>query len=460
MIEKAGIPTFALTRKGFSQVVGNGFAGVGFAPEAPTVYEFPLEMFVPGSDLTPISENIDKVVYGLTKWEPKTRQKGVYYPGEKVVVQGKDYPEALSNLNSLFMKNMWGDGLPIFPATEERVKWMLTGTDLVPDTVIGKVLPRGGFATAQSLAIALAMAGGRPEHMPVLIAAMQALLDPAMVHQSWTATTSSVSPVVIVNGPAAKAIRMASEYGALGPDPVHPSGSSIGRAIRLILQDLGGAIPGIGTMALYGGPYRYTNLVFAEDEAGIPKTWQPLSVERGFAPGANVVTVYRVASAVNVCCGAVGTEQTAMQYLHTYAGFMKIPNSNYFQDLSWKNGSPGVVLLADTTAQGFADMGLTKDKVQQFLWENSKIPWEQLVATGRGSRAKALGVPDGSPMPITQKPENILIAVAGGAQGMHGYFMQAGCCEAQPVSKEVQLPKNWDALLKQAETDLGPLPAN
>ncbi|MBM3302544.1 MAG: hypothetical protein FJY85_21655, partial [Deltaproteobacteria bacterium] len=137
MVERdAGIPSMVVTRSGFSQVVGNAFAGIGFPAEGPSVHEFPMLMFVPGSDLTPINENIDKIVYGLTKWEPKIKEKGVY-PAKKVTVEGKDYAEALTNMNLLFLKNMWGDGLPILPATEERVSWILSGTDLPRDTVVG-----------------------------------------------------------------------------------------------------------------------------------------------------------------------------------------------------------------------------------------------------------------------------------------------------------------------------------
>jgi hypothetical protein len=100
-----------VTRGGFSQVVANGFAGLGFADEAPTVHEFPVQMFEEGSDLSPIKENLDKIVYGLTKWEPKTKKKGVI-PSSKVMVQGKDYPDAVTNMNNLFLKNMWGDMTP------------------------------------------------------------------------------------------------------------------------------------------------------------------------------------------------------------------------------------------------------------------------------------------------------------------------------------------------------------
>jgi hypothetical protein len=109
-----------VTRKGFSQVTANAYAGFGFPTEAPTVYEFPMDMFLAGSDLTPIAENIDKIVYGLTKWEPKIKTKGVAAP-PKVTVEGKDYREALRNMNRLFLAKMWGDGLPLEPPTEEQV---------------------------------------------------------------------------------------------------------------------------------------------------------------------------------------------------------------------------------------------------------------------------------------------------------------------------------------------------
>ena len=98
---------------GFSQVVANAMAGFGFAPEAPTIYEFPMNIFLAGSDLTPIRENIDKIIYGLTKWEPKVKEKCISYHSKNIVVPGKDYREAEDNVNYMFLKRMWGDGLPI-----------------------------------------------------------------------------------------------------------------------------------------------------------------------------------------------------------------------------------------------------------------------------------------------------------------------------------------------------------
>jgi hypothetical protein len=450
-----------VTRSGFTQVVANAFAGLGFSAECPSVYEFPMPMFVAGSDLSPLRENIDKIVYGLTKWEPKIKTKGLYRP-EMVTVQGKDYQEALDTMNKLFLKNNWGDGLPIVPATEERVKWILTGTDLPRDTVIAEaVAPRGGIATVESIAVALTMAGGRPEYMPVLIASVQAITDPAWGLPGANSTTGGPFPTVIVNGPVSKQIRLASGYGVMGPDPVHPSAGPIGRAIRIILQDLGGALPGTGTMALYG-TMRFTNAVFAEDEEGLPPGWKLLSVERGFPKDANVVTVLPGRGGNTVPNG--GTAKTAQQAAEWE--LMGIARLMSAAPRAEKADSPnyalGVALIGRGLASQLADAGYSKEKVKTFLWSNSKVPWAQLVARGLGDEAKAAGTPEGQDMPLVARPDQVMLVVSGGAQAGHTYWMWAGGGGARAVvSKEVKLPAkaNWDALLKQAEAELGPIPA-
>jgi len=167
-----------VTRQGFTQVVQNAFAGFGFSPnEAPTMYEFPTELFIPGSDLTPINENIDKIIAGLTSWKPKTTSTGVVNAGANITVTGPDYPTALDNLNATFEQKLWTDGLPVYAPTQERVNWILQGTDMKPDDVIGSILPRGGIGTVRQMAIALAMAGGRPEYLPVVVAIAQVLVS-------------------------------------------------------------------------------------------------------------------------------------------------------------------------------------------------------------------------------------------------------------------------------------------
>jgi len=448
-----------VTRGGFTQIVGNAFAGIGFPAEGPTVYEFPIEMFDSGSDLTPINENIDKIVYGLTKWEPKVKEKGVFTP-PKATVQGKDYEEAVANMNLLLLKNMWGDGLPILPATEERVNWILTGTDLSPDTEIGRILPRGGIGTVNALAVALAMAGGRPEHLPVLIAVVEAVTQPGYGLEGCNATTNSNIPAVVVNGPIAKQIRLNSGYGCLGPDPQRSAGGPIGRAIRVVMQNMGGAIPGIGTMAIYGG-MRYTNAVFAEDEDGLPPGWPSLSVERGFSKDANVITATVVSSMTNILW-FFGTKEQNDSVLTLLAKVMGAPNLNRY-GATWEDPDvgTGLALIPRGVAASLAEVsGYSKADVKTFLWNNSKAPWDDFVATGMEAWAKTFPTkfPEGQAVPLTPKPEMIRLVVAGGAQSGHGYWMECGNIRLT-ISAEIKVPANWDELLKQAEEDLGPLPA-
>lgn len=453
-VEKLGIPTVIIAREGFEGVAANGFAGIGFAPEAAAV-PFPIDMFVPGSDLGVIERGLDGVVAGLTRWQPQARQKGMSDP-PRIRVSGADYPMAMDSLNLLLLRNLWGDGLPLLPATEARVNWLLTGSGLAADTILGKILPRGGIATVRSVAIAAAMAGARPEYMPVLLAAVQAMLEPLFYHQGFNSTTNSAFPMVIVNGPIAKQIRLNSGYGCLGPDPQHPAGASIGRAIRLILMCMGGAVPGQGTMSIYGGPGRYTNVVVAEDEDGSAPGWEPLCVDRGFARGANTVTLLPVNSAINVSGYIPLNQDEALVALSCFADYMHIPNSNYWFRSYTETGAPGVFLLPRGTVKAFSDLGWTKEKVKIFLWENSRFTPNLWLKQGLDEKVMGGGIAQEDvqwPMPICKKPDNIMLAIAGGAQSGHGYYL--GGYGPAVMSKEIEVPNNFGRLIREAEEGLG-----
>ena len=446
-----------VTREGFSKQVTYAFVGIGLPADAPIMFEFPMEMFVSDSDLTPIRENIDKIIDGLTNWKPKIKSDGVVLPEKMITVYGEDYEQALANMNQLFLKNLWGDGLPIQPATKKYVNWILTGTDLPPDTVVAKILPRGGIATVETLAVSLAMTGGRPEYMPVLIAAIEAIVEPEGRHRWWNTTTGDTYPAVIVNGPIAQQIRLNSGYGCLGPDPAHPAGGVIGRSIRLLLMNVGGAIPGKGTMALYGGASRFSNVVFAEDEDGLPSDWAPLNVERGFPRGTNTVTVHCIGIAGNLIACLTATEEEVLETLDNWAAYLRIPHLSYWSNTFNPNGAAAIIFLGRDAAQRLCNLGWSKEKVKTYLWENSKVPESKLLR-----RWIERGVSEGKvpreyakfPIPIAISPGNIMIVVAGGKQSGHAYWM-APTMSGNVVSKKINLPTNWNELLKKASKDLG-----
>ena len=459
MNEKQGIPSMVITREGFSTLVADGFAGIGFSAEAPTMVELPMGMFVSGTDLTPVRENIDKVVEGLTKWEPRTNVKGAIIPPKIITIRGQDYEDTLGNMNLMFLRNLWGDGLPMQPATRKRVNWVLSGTDLPADRVIGKILPRGGIATVETLAVNLAMTGGRPEYMPVLIAAMESILEPEGLHKWWNTTTGDTYPVVIVNGPIAKQIRLNSGYGCMGPDPAHPAGGVIGRAIRQLLINVGGAIPGRGTMALFGGASRYTNVVFAEDEEGLPPDWKPLNVERGFPRGTNTVTVHCMGITGFLYPCFTGSHEEALETLDSWATFLRIPVFSYWSNPFNPDGAAAIVFLGRDAAQRLSSLGWSKEKIKVFLWENSKVPESRLLRRWIERMVSEKRVPEEYarfPIPIAMSPSNIMIIVTGGRQSGHAHWMAPSLTVKKVITKEIALPANWRKLLEKAEMDLGP----
>jgi hypothetical protein len=459
-MEKRGIPTVVVQRQDFVGATKNAVAGFGFPPEVAMVV-FPVGLFLVGSDLAPIGRNVDLFIQGLTRWKPSTQEtKNIDPPA--IEIRGKDYQDNFARMNRLFLAKRWGDGLPLLPPTEERVKWILRGTDLPPDTRIGKVLPLGRIATVRTVAVALAMAGGRPEYLSLLIATVEAAIDPALSHQSWQATSSSVYPAVIVNGPVARQVRLNSGFGLLGPDALHPAGGLIGRALRLFLQNVGGAVPGVGTMSQFGG-MRYTNAVFAEDEEGLPPGWEPLSAEYfGIPRGVNSLAVCTVSSAVNITrrgTGKEAPEEEALGSLHRIAAYMEAPNVNGLK--GYDEGTPGILLLSSTAALQMASLGWTKEKIKEFLWENSRIPVSKLKRTGMLYFLKERGMdpetmPD--PWPITRTARNIMIVVAGGRHPTQAYWMQ-GAQGPKNVSARVHLPVGWEELLKEADAEMGPAPA-
>ncbi len=430
---------------------------------------FPVTLFLGESDLTPLKERLDEFVYGLTKWEPEVKELGIVTP-PKVTVEGKDYEESFANMNTTFLFNQWGDGLPLLPPTKERVDWILTGTDLPPDKEISRIVPRGGIATVESIAVCLAMAGGRPEYLPVLIAIAEGLGNPKFRTASWATTSRSNIVVAIVNGPISKQIRLSHTFGLMAGDSQRPTGARIGRALRLMIQDMGGATPGIGTMSTYSMG-RITNCVFAEDEDNLPAGWVPLNTEPrygGYPRGTNSVLLNIACQQDNIArrgyyIGETLAEEQEESLYHV-RNFMRVAQRHYPKGGdSQPDNSIGVLVMNSLVATQMAEQGWTKESIRQKLWELTATPrdeWLENKAFVRQYLFWGLDLADlPDPVPMYYKPDNLVFAIAGGRHPTHCYWFGENTGGVNP-NVEIQLPAKakWDALLAQAEKDLGPLP--
>src|SRR5688572_5964106 len=192
----------------------------------------------------------------------------------------------LEAINKLYRERRWSDGLPIVPPTVERVKRMLHQTPRGRYELIARIAPGYGAATVERIAINAVLAGCDPEYMPVLIAATEAVAAPQFNLQGIQTTTNPVAVWLVLNGPIVERLGVNATLNCLGQGTW--ANATIGRALRLILQNVGGALPGEMDRATHGQPAKYT-FCCAENEAENP--WEPLHVERGFAPERSTVTV-------------------------------------------------------------------------------------------------------------------------------------------------------------------------
>jgi hypothetical protein len=295
----------------------------------------------------------------------------------------------------------------------------------------------------------------------VLVAAVEAFLDPESGSEQLQAASGSAFPVVIVNGLVGRQIRLNSGFGCLGPDPRRPAGASIGRALRLMQQNVGGAWPGVGTMANYGG-LRYTNVVFAEDEENLPAGWPAHGTERhGFAPGQSAISLVFANGATNIRRRGAKKEtpeEDALQGMYRMADFMRVPNLAGLA--GYEHGTPGILMIPGVVAQTMAGLGWTKASMRDFLWEHSRIPagelrraggpaWIEIDTSKVARDSLAL-----DPWPITARPDNFVIVVAGGGHPTNSYWLQG--YSPGVVGRPIELPSSFATLLADADRDLGP----
>jgi hypothetical protein len=319
------------------------------------------------------------------------------------------------DVQETFLARGWSDGLPIVPPTELKVRDMIAASGLPASQVLGVVPPRFAEATVENVAVNAVMAGCRQDYMPVLVAAVQAACDPAFRLYSVQATTHPCGVLVVVSGPIVQQLGMNAGFGTFGPG--HRANATIGRAMRLVLMNVGGALPGHGDQATQGSPAKYSYCI-AENDAASP--WPPLRVELGFLPQQSTVTVIAGEAPHNVNDHVCTSGENI---LHTVASTMTTIGHNNSACIG--TGDVCVVLGPEHAAQIAAD-GFSRADVREFLFRHARN-------RVRDMRDRAMWrmheMPDwidldddDAEIPIVGAPEEILVLVAGGA-GKHSAFI-------------------------------------
>lgn len=420
-IEGMNKPTATLLNEFFvndaqSAMINKGMPGVRIVPEPITPECTVMEEIEAGVD--GVMDNVIAVLTRpLTADEKSPEPKKAEKPS-RIIFKG-----SLEEVNRFFYQRGWADGLPVIPPTEEAVAEMLTGTDLPPDHLVAKLDPRMGKATVEKIAINAVMAGALPTYMPLLIAGVKAMKSGSPGTIMMAASTGSFAPVWAVNGPIRKDLHLNSGYGALGPGDM--ANSAIGRAMRLITQNIRGMRKGMEDMGVLGNPGKYA-LVIAENEEANP--WEPLHVERGFKKEDSTVTL---------------TFSQSFQQLSSYGTDDKSLLKTVVSNMIPGGMGPIWLIVTPVNAQSLAKRGWTKTTIKDYIVENARAPRDHFA------RFPGMVEDKGDPkelIPVIRlrpgQPNPIQIIVVGGMSPWIG-LLTGG----QMVTEKIELPANWSKLV-------------
>ena len=325
-------------------------------------------------------------------------------------------PADFAAMQDYFWQQGWTDGLPVVPPTEDAVRAMLSTATGSPSESLGVMQPRNARATLEKLAVNAVMAGCRPEHFPVVVAAVRAALQDGFNLAGTAATTGGANQVIIVNGPIAPRLGIQADAGCLGPG--FRANAAIGRALRLIVRNVGGLTPGEMDKATLSSPGRYS-FCFAENEARSP--WPPLHVEKGYAPESSAVTLAGILGVYRIM---ESTSGTGFGVLKTIVGNMKaIGIANYYQQAT---GGQVLLLLCPEHAAEVAASGLSKADVKDYIFHHARLPVAQLRGVAHyGNRTWPAWIDesdDAALVPIVRSANDVAVVVAGG-DGRHSAWM-------------------------------------
>ncbi|MFQ5933197.1 MAG: hypothetical protein ACE5KI_00970 [Dehalococcoidia bacterium] len=314
--------------------------------------------------------------------------------------QTYEVPDTIDAIEFYYREGLT-DGLPVVPPTPERVAEFLDYVRKEPQDVVGSVPARHRVITAEKIAINAVMAGCLPEYMPVLVTAIEAMSEEQFNLHGTSASTAGSGHMVIVHGPIARELDINFANNLFGP--TRRVNATIGRAIRLIIMNVCGSIPGVLDKSTFGHPGKYSYCI-AEDEELSP--WEPLHVERGLSLESSAVTVY----------AANAPHQFDDHSNNTAEGILTSVAKGMLAQ-AYPNGPEFMVILTPELIGNIRNSGWSKQQVKEYLYEKTKRPASFWGELGRGSSIYHTPETAGKEMAAVASPDSIMVLVAGGSAG-------------------------------------------
>ena len=404
---------------------------------------------------------LDQAVIALTE-QPKDIEKIVEPDPGDIVFDG-----TFEEVNAFFYREKWQDGIPIVPPTWEKVEKFLKFTDRPSDDVIGLLLPDRREATILNVAVNGVMAGCRPEYMPVLVAVVEVLADPryGVEHSS---NTPGAEELITLNGPIIKELDFNCTQGALRVG--FQANTSVGRFLRLYLRNVAGFLPHETDKGTFGNTWR---VVLAENEDVLARIgWKPTSFYQGFEEDDNVVTVSRYTSGGVIVSVFGHSAEAVLPYLTDglirHTGWELIFTTGLPANPGFAHTQRPHLILSPCIAEVIAKSGFSKRDVRQYLYAHARIParkfeeilsWMssgkidlcKLVEAGIAPKQFCESTDPNRMVPIACDPEDFLITVSGDPLRNNAYAFTSNGIFGYTTSKKIELPSNWDALLKETK---------
>ena len=452
--EQAGVPSSTLVCEGFRTQAGAASIGLGM-PNIPIA-------IVPGHPNVQTAEELSRNILEVTLAqviENLTRAPAAAKEKQEPLARDIVCRGGFEAVNRVFCDNEWSDGLPIVPPTRSRIEAFLRHTDLDADHVLGRLLPDSRAASIWSIAVNGVMAGCRPEHMPILVALVEAMADPAYGVEH-SGNTPGSETLIVLNGPIIKELGFNYTQGVMR-DGFVPN-TAVGRFWRLYLRNVAGFVPHKNDKATYGNTWR---VVVAENEDVLAQLgWPSVGVDMGCAPGENAVTISRFTGG-NVMVSVSGDAREHMLPYLADAVVRQVSWQLMFVVAQGLGKLRPLVLLTPILADTMAKAGLSKADIKQYLFDHARLPASQVERILRdwtlkptwnlASQAKLGRIPkvfheSDDPdrlVPVVWEPAHFMIAVTGDPLRNNAYVFSHNGLRGFPVMKPVRLPREWKKLL-------------